>query len=203
MALPFRRRNPAIVRRRQGLMQNPQKRKIMKTKAYSPSISTKLKAWFSLNPNQVFAREEKIQREMLEQYQHELVQGHIREAHKNFAAESRAMTEAAARKHRQQIRQIEEIVRRELMLKKIPKELRRNRTFMKNYARELSNVLAAYGQMEVALKNPAFVGAITTTLINNVGRMSPSQRIVYLTNKKNFASLIAHTTGTIMEQMQM
>ena len=97
MALPFRRRNPAIVRRRQGLMQNPQKRKIMKTKAYSPSISTKLKAWFSLNPNQVFAREEKIQREMLEQYQHELVQGHIRKAHKNFAAESTQTTNTTHR----------------------------------------------------------------------------------------------------------
>lgn len=185
----------------------PIKRKVaFRSTPKKPSIGTIIRSELSLNPRRIMQLEAmKEKQKEVEEYQSAVRDARARQAREqmeNYAAEERVARAEYAKQDKRNLEQLKRILKSELMLKRIPKELRNNPTFMKNYTRELLNVLNQFGEAENALRNPKFVGAITVTLIENIKKMSPMQKRVYLGNKNNFISLIAQTTENVMEQMQ-
>ncbi|HNV01470.1 MAG TPA: hypothetical protein PKK60_03520 [archaeon] len=171
-------------------------------KKINPSISARIQAELSLNPKRVMQFEAMKQRQQeVEQYQSAVREARARQAREQmeqYKIDERIARAEYEKEIKKNLEKMEEIFRR----LKLPKELKGNVTFMRNYKKELLNVLMQFGEAENALKNPRFIGAINSMVIGNIKRMGPMEKRMYLGNKNNFVSFLAKTTESVIEQMQ-
>lgn len=171
-----------------------------------PTIGTIIKSELSFNPKRIMQIEaiKERQREMQE-HQNALREARTRQARQqmeNYAVEERISRAEFLKQDRKNLEQLRRMLKSEMNILRIPKELRTNPTFMRNYSRELLNVLTQFGQHEAVLKNPKLLQAINTRVIESINQMSPLERRAYLGRKNNFVSFLAQTTELAIEQMQ-